>query len=76
MAKIACQFKQQIQFLHLIIPRSEDPLQILRDMEAGVKGENYQKYYQIVEKRFSMSLMRRQEGMLFSLLEKDMKRIN
>ena len=41
MAKIACQLATDPIFTS-DNPRSEDPLQILRDMEAGVQGKNYQ----------------------------------
>ena len=41
MAKIACQLATDPIFTS-DNPRSEDPTQILRDMEAGVVGLNYQ----------------------------------
>ncbi|PLS06458.1 UDP-N-acetylmuramoyl-L-alanyl-D-glutamate--2,6-diaminopimelate ligase [Neobacillus cucumis] len=41
MAQIACRFATD-PILTSDNPRSEDPLAILKDMEAGVKGENYQ----------------------------------
>jgi UDP-N-acetylmuramoyl-L-alanyl-D-glutamate--2,6-diaminopimelate ligase len=41
MAQIACQFATD-PILTSDNPRSEDPLAILEEMEAGVQGENYQ----------------------------------
>ena len=41
MAKIACQLATDPIFTS-DNPRSEDPLQILQDMEAGARGQNYQ----------------------------------
>jgi len=41
MAQIACQFATN-PILTSDNPRSEDPLAILEEMEAGVQGENYQ----------------------------------
>ncbi len=41
MAQIACQFATD-PILTSDNPRSEDPLAILKDMEAGVSGKNYQ----------------------------------
>jgi UDP-N-acetylmuramoyl-L-alanyl-D-glutamate--2,6-diaminopimelate ligase len=41
MAKIACQLATDPIFTS-DNPRTEDPLQILRDMESGVEGQNYQ----------------------------------
>ncbi|ULT58494.1 UDP-N-acetylmuramoyl-L-alanyl-D-glutamate--2,6-diaminopimelate ligase [Neobacillus drentensis] len=41
MAQIACQLATDV-ILTSDNPRSEDPLEILKDMEAGVKGETYQ----------------------------------
>jgi UDP-N-acetylmuramoyl-L-alanyl-D-glutamate--2,6-diaminopimelate ligase len=41
MAQIACKFATN-PILTSDNPRSEDPLAILKDMEAGVQGENYQ----------------------------------
>jgi len=40
MAKIACQYATDAIFTS-DNPRSEDPLEILKDMEAGVQGESY-----------------------------------
>ncbi len=40
MAKIACQYATDPVFTS-DNPRSEDPIEILKDMEKGVKGENY-----------------------------------
>lgn len=47
MAKIACQYGTDAIFTS-DNPRSEDPLQILKDMEAGVEGENFKS---IVDRR-------------------------
>ncbi|MBT2654269.1 UDP-N-acetylmuramoyl-L-alanyl-D-glutamate--2,6-diaminopimelate ligase [Bacillus sp. ISL-18] len=41
MAQIACHLATDV-ILTSDNPRSEDPLEILKDMEAGVKGETYQ----------------------------------
>lgn len=41
MAQIACQYASDPIFTS-DNPRSEDPVQILKDMEAGVTGKNYQ----------------------------------
>ena len=40
MAKIACRYATDPIFTS-DNPRSEDPLAILKEMEAGVHGENY-----------------------------------
>ena len=60
MAKIACQLATDPIFTS-DNPRSEDPLQILRDMEAGAQGKTI-KVLSIAKKPSSMRLMKRQRG--------------
>ena len=50
MAEVACEYSDRVVFTS-DNPRSEDPLQILKDMEAGVNVVSRKKYISIVDRR-------------------------
>ncbi len=50
MAEVACEYSDRVVFTS-DNPRSEDPLQILKDMEAGVNVVSRKKYISIADRR-------------------------
>lgn len=54
MADIACQNSDKV-ILTSDNPRNEDPEEILKQMEAGVKGQDFKKYAKIVDRREAIS---------------------